>query len=92
MKNKNTRDKGKNQDYEHPERAPRRWGRNWWGDWPVGGEEIRYKTDKETGKKVYWEDNGERHIRIIHTGQIVRKDKAQKFIDRIRDQVFLDNV
>ncbi len=90
MKDKNCRDRGKRGEYEHPEREPRGWGRSWRSiNWD---EPIRYRIDKETGKKIYWEKYGKRHIRILHTGQITRKDKAQKFIDRIRDQAFIEGI
>ena len=47
---------------------------------------------EKDGKKIYWEKYGKDYIKILSTGQIVRRDKAQKFIDRILDEAFIENI
>jgi hypothetical protein len=43
------------------------------------------------GKKKYWIEEGN-YVRILWNGQIVRKDKAQPFIDKVLDKVFLEEI
>jgi hypothetical protein len=44
------------------------------------------------GKKIYWEEYGENYIKIVKTGQIVRKENAKKFIDRTINDAFIENL
>ena len=83
MKDKNTKER----EWEQPE--PKDFG-YWW-------YEKNYKPKKplfveRDGKKVYYEKFGEDYIKILSTGQIIKKEKAQKFIDRVLDEAFIENI
>lgn len=49
---------------------------------------------KKEGKKIYWEDYGDKgeYVKIIKTGQIIRKDKAEKVLKQIIEEAFLENL
>ena len=47
------------------------------------------------GKKIYWEPYGNGYIKIIKTGEIIKKEKFindKRFKDRIEGDAFLDSV
>lgn len=53
------------------------------------------KSYIEEGKKIYWEPYGRGYVRIIKTGEIIRKEKFvndKRFKDRIEADAFLDNL
>lgn len=72
------REKQRGKEYKEPE----------W-DFCMGWHSPKYRMIN--GKKKYWVEEGN-YVRILWNGQIVKKEKAQPFIDKIRDKVFLEEI
>jgi len=64
-----------------------------WSNWETKSDEKAPKGIVVDGKRIYWKEYGPNYVRIVDTGEIIKREKfEERYKDRITSAVFLDSI